>query len=174
MLWWSQWEIVFARAEMNLSDTEICALYRYRWMYKDPSTAYMQPHHVPEILALLHDNHPFHAHAFWFRGREREAKAREEWQAASDELRTARDEEWEVRCRGWEAGVAGVAGGEEWRVRSEMLAERIKTLDERTKMLDERKRKLEGERWELAPMIVAVREEFGRDLGRAVRSVVRG
>lgn len=173
MLWWSQWEIVFARAEMNLSDTEICALYRYRWAGKDPSTIFMQPYHVPEILNLLSDNHPFHAHAFWFQGRERELIAREEWRQASNELRMAKDEEWETRCQEWEATVqARQAMGEEWEMRTEALAERTKTLDAQTKKLDARRKMLEAERWELAPKIAALREEFSYDLVRAMDGVL--
>lgn len=30
----------------------------------DRSTRYMQPHHVAEIMEILSDGHPWHAHAF--------------------------------------------------------------------------------------------------------------
>lgn len=54
---------------MNLSDAEICLLFRYRWRVKDPSTKYMQAHHVSEILAMLNEGnklglYELHAHAF--------------------------------------------------------------------------------------------------------------
>ena len=54
---------------MNLNDADICLLFRYRWRAKDPSTRYMQEHHVPEILAMLDEGHKLHgydlhAHAF--------------------------------------------------------------------------------------------------------------
>lgn len=169
MLWYSQWEIVFACTEMNLSDTEICALYRYRWARKDPTTHFMQPYHVPEILTLLCDNHPFHEHAFWFRGKERELMASEEWQQSSNELRVVKDEEWNARCQEWEAtGQARLAMGEEWKMRTEALAERTKTLDAQTTELDARRRILEAERWELAPKLVALKVQFSNDLARAM------
>jgi len=168
MLWWSQWEIVFARVEMNLSDTEICALHRYRWLEKSPNTRFMQPCHVPEILDLLKDGHPWHAHASWFRGRERELVAREEWRESSNELRLAMDEEWEARCQEWEANLEErLVMGEQWRIRTEALAERTRVVDKRTEELDARRRKLEAERWKLAPKTAALREEFANDLARA-------
>ena len=64
MLWWSQWEIVFAKRVLGLSDAETCALFRFRWQAMDRSTRYMQPCHVPEIMEILGDGHPWHAHAF--------------------------------------------------------------------------------------------------------------
>ncbi len=30
----------------------------------DRATRYMQPYHVPEIMGILCDGHPWHAHAF--------------------------------------------------------------------------------------------------------------
>ena len=64
MLWWSQWEIVFAKKVLELSDAETCSLFRFRWQALDRSTRYMQPYHVAEIMAILSDGHPWHAHAF--------------------------------------------------------------------------------------------------------------
>ncbi|CAF9920418.1 hypothetical protein IMSHALPRED_004886 [Imshaugia aleurites] len=64
MLWWSQWEIVFAKKVLGLSDADTCSLFRFRWQAMDKSTRYMQPFHVAEIMAILSDGHPWHAHAF--------------------------------------------------------------------------------------------------------------
>lgn len=64
MLWWSQWEIVFAKQVLGLTDAETCSLFRFRWQAMDRSTRYMQPYHVAEIMALLSDGHQWHAHAF--------------------------------------------------------------------------------------------------------------
>lgn len=64
MLWWSQWEIVFAKKVLGLSDADTCSLFRFRWQVMDRSTRYMQPYHVPEIMRMLSDGHPWHAHAF--------------------------------------------------------------------------------------------------------------
>lgn len=64
MLWWSQWEIVFAKKVLGLSDADTCSLFRFRWQAVDKSTRYMQPYHVAEIMAILCDGHPWHAHAF--------------------------------------------------------------------------------------------------------------
>lgn len=64
MLWWSQWEIVFAKKVLGLSDADTCSLFRFRWQATDRSTRYMQPHHVAEIMAILSDGHPWHTHAF--------------------------------------------------------------------------------------------------------------
>lgn len=63
MLWWSQWEIVFAKKVMRLSDADTCSLFRFRWQEMDRSTRYMQPCHVDEIMRILSDGHPWHAHA---------------------------------------------------------------------------------------------------------------
>ena len=64
MLWWSQWEIVFAKKVLGLSDADTCTLFRFRWQAMDRSTRYMQPHHVAEIMEILSDGHQWHAHAF--------------------------------------------------------------------------------------------------------------
>lgn len=58
MLWWSQWEIVFAKKVLRLSDADTCSLFRFRWQAMDRSTRYMQAHHVAEIMAILNDGHP--------------------------------------------------------------------------------------------------------------------
>ena len=63
MLWWSQWEIMFAKKAMRLSDADTCSLFRFRWQAMDRSTRYMQPCHVDEIMRILNDGHPWHAHA---------------------------------------------------------------------------------------------------------------
>ena len=63
MLWWSQWEIVFAKKVLGLSDADTCLLFRFRWQVMDKSTRYMQPCHVDEIMRILSDGHPWHAHA---------------------------------------------------------------------------------------------------------------
>ncbi|KAM0797817.1 hypothetical protein BDR22DRAFT_823891 [Usnea florida] len=64
MLWWSQWEIVFAKRALGLSDNDTCSVFKYRWREMDRSTKYMQPYHVAQILEILSDGHPWHAHAF--------------------------------------------------------------------------------------------------------------
>ena len=64
MLWYSQWEIVFAKKVLGLSDADTCALFRFRWQAMDKSTRYMKPCHVSEIMAILCDGHPWHAHPF--------------------------------------------------------------------------------------------------------------
>lgn len=64
MLWWSQWEIVFAKKVLGLSNADTCSLFRFRWQAMDKSTRYMRPHHVDEIMRILSDGHPWHAHAF--------------------------------------------------------------------------------------------------------------
>lgn len=64
MLWWSQWEIVFARKVLGLNDADTCSLFRFRWQAMDKSTRYMKPCHVDEIMRILSDGHPWHAHAF--------------------------------------------------------------------------------------------------------------
>lgn len=64
MLWWSQWEIVFAKKVMGLSDVDTYSLFRFRWQAMDRSTRYMKSYHVAEIIAILSDGHPWHAHAF--------------------------------------------------------------------------------------------------------------
>ncbi|MCJ1454124.1 hypothetical protein MMC28_004474 [Mycoblastus sanguinarius] len=66
MLWWSQWEIVFAKTKIRLGDAEVCSLFRYRWREKDKTTRYMQPYHVAQIWTMLCDGHPWHDHAFHF------------------------------------------------------------------------------------------------------------
>lgn len=58
MLWWSQWEIVFAKKVLGLSDADTCSLFRFRWQVMDRSTRYMQAYHVAEIMAILSDGHP--------------------------------------------------------------------------------------------------------------------
>lgn len=73
---------------MDLSDADICLLFRYRWREKDPSTKYMQEHHVPEILAMLNKGnklhgYELHAHAFKYdhAPREEVARVRDEFAA---------------------------------------------------------------------------------------------
>lgn len=63
MLWYSQWEIVYAKKVLGLSDADTCLLFRFRWQVIDKSTRYMRPSHVPEIMEILCDGHPWHAHA---------------------------------------------------------------------------------------------------------------
>ena len=58
MLWWSQWEIVFAKRALGLSDEDTCSVFKYRWREMDRSTKYMQPYHVAQILEILSDGHP--------------------------------------------------------------------------------------------------------------------
>lgn len=60
MLWYSQWEIVFAKTMMGLSDADICTLFKYRWVEKEPTTLFMQVHHVKEIWDILNDGHPWY------------------------------------------------------------------------------------------------------------------
>ncbi len=48
---------------MRLSDADTCSLFRFRWQVMDRSTRYMQPCHVDEIMRILSDGHPWHAHA---------------------------------------------------------------------------------------------------------------
>lgn len=64
MIWWSQWEIVFAKKVIGLSDADTCALFRFRWQATERSTRYMKPYHVREIMDILDDGHPWHTHAF--------------------------------------------------------------------------------------------------------------
>ena len=63
MTWWTQWEIVFAKKVLELSDADTCSLFRFRWQAMDRSTRYMKPYHVAEIMAILSDGHPWHSHA---------------------------------------------------------------------------------------------------------------
>ena len=58
MLWWSQWEIVFAKRALGLSDDDTCSLFKYRWREMDRSTKHMQPYHVAQIIEILSDGHP--------------------------------------------------------------------------------------------------------------------
>ena len=58
MLWWSQWEIVFAKRAVGLSDEDTCSVFKYRWREMDKSTKYMQPYHVTQIMEILSDGHP--------------------------------------------------------------------------------------------------------------------
>lgn len=179
MLWWLQWEIVFARSEMNFSDDDTCLLFRYRWMDKDPSVRYMQPYHVPEILKLLSDGNRLHAHAFWFQSKERELAVREEWRKASNELRVAKEDEWNARCREWEPGQhlaprapVGAVGDKKLTVQDH--ERRTRELEVRTKMLEAKRRNLEIERWEMAPRTAVMREEFASELARASQWVLYG
>lgn len=55
---------MFAKKVLGLSDAETCFLFRFRWQAIDKSTRYMQPCHVAEIMEILGDGHPWHAHAF--------------------------------------------------------------------------------------------------------------
>ena len=55
---------MFAKKVLGLSDADTCSLFRFRWQAMDKSTRYMQPFHVAEIMAILSDGHPWHAHAF--------------------------------------------------------------------------------------------------------------
>ena len=64
MLWWSQWEIVFAKKVLGLNDADTCTLFKFRWQAMDKSIEHMRPYHVAEIIAILCDGHPWHAHAF--------------------------------------------------------------------------------------------------------------
>ena len=58
MLWWSQWEIVFAKRALGLSDQDTCSLFKYRWREMDRSTKHMEPYHVAQIMEMLSDGHP--------------------------------------------------------------------------------------------------------------------
>ena len=49
---------------LGLSDVDTCSLFRFRWQGTDKSTRYMKSYHVAEIMAILSDGHPWHAHAF--------------------------------------------------------------------------------------------------------------
>ena len=55
---------MFAKKVLGLSDADTCSLFRFRWQVMDESTQYMKPCHVAEIMAILCDGHPWHAHAF--------------------------------------------------------------------------------------------------------------
>lgn len=55
---------MFAKKVLELSDADTCSLFRFRWQAVDRSTRYMMKHHVAEIMAILSDGHPYHAHAF--------------------------------------------------------------------------------------------------------------
>ena len=58
MLWWSQWEIVFTKRALGLSDADTCSLFKYRWREMDRSTKQMQPYHVSQVMEILSDGHP--------------------------------------------------------------------------------------------------------------------
>jgi len=165
MLWYSQWEIIFGRTEMNLSDWDICTLYRFRWIEKEPSVLFMQAHHVPEIINLLTDNHAWHGHAFWFQGKERAFKARGEWFLAKAEEKRTRDEEMAARLYKWEGNEMGKT--EQWDAHLKMLIQRSKDLEKRAKLLSEKMARLERERADLAQVNTVRRAHIMVSLGAA-------
>ena len=61
-----EWEIVFAKTKMGMSDVDICSLIRYRWRKEDGTINFMQVNYINEILNMLSGGHERHSHAWNF------------------------------------------------------------------------------------------------------------